>query len=82
VQHLPNTPSLASASSQTLALCIEHVVTVDMANGQPLPPYFDDDVVCHVVRRADGRTLWRRLFLSSSPVTDWRTAPGDETRAP
>jgi hypothetical protein len=82
VQRFPNTASLASASSETPALCIEHSVTVDMANGQPLPPYFGDGVVCHVVRRAKGRTLWRRLFLSSSPVTDWRAAPGDETRAP
>jgi hypothetical protein len=80
VQRLPNTASLASASSATPALCIEHAVTADMANGQPLPPYIEDGVVWHVVRRANGRTTWRRIFLSPSPVTDWRTAPGDQTR--
>ena len=82
MQHLPNTPSLANASSQTLALCIEHVVTADMDDGQPLPPLIEDGFRWHVVRRAKGRTLWRRLLLSSSPVTEWRTAPGDQTRAP
>jgi hypothetical protein len=62
-------------------LCIEHSITADMADGQPLPPYTEDGVVWHVVRRTDGRTLWRRIFLSSSspvsPVTDRRTVPWD-----
>ena len=30
---------------------------------------------------APGRTTWRRLFLSTSPITDWRAA-GDQIRAP
>lgn len=62
-------------------LCIEHSITADMADGQSLPPYTDDGVVWHVVRRIDGRTLWRRIFLSSSSpvsaVTDRRTVPWD-----
>jgi hypothetical protein len=53
-----------------------------MADGQPLPPLIEDDVVWRIVRRARGFTLWRRIFLQSSPVTDWRTAPGDQSRAP
>jgi hypothetical protein len=66
------------------ALCIEHSVTTDMADGQPLPPYPDRGITWQVVRRVDGRTTWRRLFVfsSASPVTVWRTAPGDQTRAP
>jgi hypothetical protein len=48
VQRFPNTASFAGASSVSRALCIEHSVTVDMANGQPLPPYFDDGVACLV----------------------------------
>ncbi len=65
------------------ALCIEHSVTADM-DGQPLSPLIEDGVVWHVVRRIDGRTTWRRLSLSPSAslVTVWRTAPGDQTRAP
>lgn len=63
-------------------LVVEHAVTVDMEDGQPLPPLIEDGVVWRVVRRGDGRTLWRRLFISSSPVTGWRPASGDQTRAP
>jgi hypothetical protein len=48
-----------------------------MDDGQPLPPLIEDGVAWHVVRRADARTLWRRLSLIS-PVTDWRAAPGDQ----
>jgi hypothetical protein len=54
-----------SASCATPALCIEHSVTVDMADGQPLPPLIENGVVWRVVRRANGRTIWRRLFLTS-----------------
>ena len=65
---------------QTLA--IEHAVTADMADGQPLPPLIEDGRVWHVVHRADGRTIWRRLFLKSSPVNNWRAVSGDQMRAP
>lgn len=82
MQRFPNTASLASASSVSPALCIEHSVTADMDDGQALPPLIEDGFTWHVVRRAKGRTLWRRLFLSSSPVTDWRKTPGDKTQAP
>jgi hypothetical protein len=63
-------------------LAIEHGVTADMPDGQALPPLIENGVPWRVVRRADGCTLWRRLFLTPSLVTDWRTAPGDQTRAP
>ena len=61
-----------------IRLAVEYVVTADDALGEPWPP----DGSCSIVRRTSkGFTLWRRLFLasSSSPVTDWRTAPGDQT---
>jgi hypothetical protein len=76
-------PNKLSASCATPALYIEHSVTADMADGQPLPPYTDRGVAWQVVRRVDGRTTWRRLFLSPSafPVTVWHM-PGDQTRAP
>jgi hypothetical protein len=84
----PNKSPLTSVihGSATPALCIEHSVTADMADGQPLPPYTDRGVAWQVVRRVDSRTTWRRLLLSpsASPVTVRRTAPGDQTqtRAP
>jgi hypothetical protein len=64
------------------ALKIEHAITSDMPDGQPLPPFIEDGLIWRVVRRADGRTLWRRLLLNSSPVTGWRTASGHQSRAP
>jgi hypothetical protein len=68
---------MAARQARRLALCIEHAVTVDMDDGQPLPPLIEDGSTWHLVHRADGRTLWRRLLLSSSPVIDWRAAPGE-----
>jgi hypothetical protein len=48
-----------------------------MDDGQPLAPFIDDGVVWHLVRRTDGRTLWRRLFFrSSSVITPWRSVAG------
>jgi hypothetical protein len=101
------------ASGLPCQLAIQHVVTADMDDGQPLPPFFEDGRPWHLVRRAGGRSLWRRLFLGECasstaappskqprhrgrhpnsppklaakvkpPVTDWRKAPGDQTRAP
>ena len=64
-QLLPNKASRFSVvKSAVRTLCIEHSITADMADGQPLPPYTDEGVVWQVVRRADGRTTWRRIFLS------------------
>jgi len=62
-------------------LRIEHTITADMTDGQPLPPLIEDGVVWHLVKRANGCTTWRRLFLTP-PVTDRRAAPGGQTRAP
>jgi hypothetical protein len=46
------------------ALRIEHAVTADMPDGQPLPPFIEGNVVSHVVRRLpNARTLWRRIAL-------------------
>jgi hypothetical protein len=44
------------------ALIIEHLITCDMDDGQPLPPLIEDGLAWHVVRRAAGCTLWRRIF--------------------
>jgi len=63
-------------------LVIQHAVTHDMEDGQSLPPIIEDGVIWHVVRRTDGCTTWRRLFLSPSLVADWRAASGDQTQAP
>jgi hypothetical protein len=36
----------ATATDPGVGLIIEHTTTVDMPDGQPLPPYINDDVVC------------------------------------
>jgi hypothetical protein len=63
-------------------LTIEHAITADMADGQPLPPLIEDGIVWCRVRRDGGRTHWRRLFLAPSPVTPGAASPGDQPRAP
>ena len=77
-------------SSLGCQLVIEHSVTADLPDGQPCPPWIERDIVWHIVRRSNGRTLWRRLFLSrqgstrsydqqtssSSPAIDRRTSRG------
>ena len=55
--HLTNCPHL-------FKIAIDHVVTADMDDGQPLPPFIEDGVVWCVVRRQRGRTLWRRITLT------------------
>ena len=55
-------------------LVIQHAVTHDMEDGQSLPPIIEDGVIWHVVRRTDGCTTWRRLFLS--PFSRRRLARG------
>lgn len=56
-------------SNHLCQLAIEHAVTADMDDGQPLPPFIEDGYVWHVVRRAGGRTLWRCLFLKLLPLS-------------
>ena len=55
-------------------LIIELIDTADMYDGQPLPPFIDDNVVWHLARRLPGaRTLWRRIFLKpETPRSDCR----------
>jgi hypothetical protein len=57
--HLSNRPGL-------FKIAIDHVVTADMDDGQPLPPFIEDGVVWCVVRRQHGRTLWRRITLQAT----------------
>jgi hypothetical protein len=81
--YLPNkTCDSANQVGYQLALCIERTITVDMDDGQSLPPYIDDGVVWHVVRRANGHTVWRRIFLNPSFVTPGAASPEDQSRAP
>jgi hypothetical protein len=42
---------------------IDHTITADMPDGQPLPPFIENGVIWHVVCRSDNRTLWRRIAL-------------------
>ena len=55
--------SQADSVGNLSPLHIEYCVTSDMPDGQALPPFIEDGVVWHVVRRANGRTTWRRIQL-------------------
>jgi len=46
-----------------ISLVIEHRVTADMPDGQPLPPFIEDGATWHAVRRSHHKTLWRRIVL-------------------
>jgi hypothetical protein len=37
-----------------------YIITADLDDGQPCPPYIDDGIPWRVVQRRNGRTLWRR----------------------
>jgi hypothetical protein len=51
------------------AVIIEHAVTVDMEDGQPLPPLIVDEAVWHMVRHLPGnRTRWRRIRLADQTI--------------
>jgi hypothetical protein len=66
---------MTAFSASNVMLAIEHVVTADMADGQPLPPYIDAGVVWHAVRRQPaGTTLWRRIALQTSNTSPSATA--------
>jgi hypothetical protein len=74
--------AISQADSVGNPLHIERAVTADLPDGQACPPYYDG-AIWHVIRRADGRTTWRRLYLKSSPVvTARRAASAGQTRAP
>jgi len=81
-RHITHAESAGNPELYFYPLIVEHAVTADMPDGQSLPPYNDRAAIWRVVRRVDGHTTWRRIFLSPSLVTDWRTASGDPTRAP
>jgi len=55
-------PEIRAAGLEAFALAIE--VTANMADGQPLPPLIENGVVWRLVRRAGGRTAWRRISLA------------------
>jgi hypothetical protein len=62
-------------------LIVEYAETADMGDGQPLPPFIDDNVVWHLARRLPGaRTLWRRIFLKpETPRSDCRQIASNAT---
>ena len=68
-------PGRAAAAAH-IFLIIELIDTADMPDGQPLPPCINDDVVWHVVDRADARTRWRRISLAENPRPDCRQVAG------
>jgi hypothetical protein len=74
--HTPHRCDPATDSTPTdpgVGLIIEHTTTVDMPDGQPLPPLIFDGVVWRVVcRLASARTRWRRISLAENPRPDRR----------
>jgi hypothetical protein len=49
-----------------MAMRIDYLVTADMPDGQPLPPYYDG-AVWHVVHPLPGGfTLWRSISIRAS----------------
>jgi hypothetical protein len=60
----PIAPNKQAANGAT-ALVVERTTTTDMDDGQPMPPWIEDGIVWHIVRRADGLTQWRRISLSA-----------------
>jgi hypothetical protein len=68
----PTAEGFSTLTDSGVGLIIEHTTTVDMPDGQPLPPYIDDDgAVWGVVRHLPGaRTLWRRVRLSSKTSSE------------
>jgi hypothetical protein len=51
----------------------DHTTTVDMDDGQALPPFLEDNHVWHIVRRREGRTLWRRIYPTTETETSFQT---------
>jgi hypothetical protein len=57
-----------SNDAANLDLAIEHAVTADMADGQPLPPLIEDGRAWHLMHRADGVSdVWGCLGALASP---------------
>jgi hypothetical protein len=48
-------------------MAVDHAVTDDLPNGHPCPPV--DEYQWAVVRRSDGFTIWRRIFLTTETQT-------------
>jgi hypothetical protein len=60
---------------------ISHSVTTDSPDGQPWPPSENNDLWV-IVRRSNGRTLWRAIQLAQvrSVVTDFCNFSLDQQR--
>jgi hypothetical protein len=49
----------------TATLFIEHAVTADMNDGQPLPPFIENGVIWYAIQRSNNKTTWRRISLKN-----------------
>ena len=70
-------PRRARRTGQAMInLVIEHVITADMPDGQPLPPFYEHDAIWHLVDRFHDqkKTLWRRISIQTN-TTSPSTAP-------
>jgi hypothetical protein len=65
----PAVEGFSTLTDSNVGLIIEHATTVDLADGQPLPPLIFDGVVWRVVcRLAGARTRWGRIALAENPA--------------
>jgi hypothetical protein len=66
----------------TAAITIDYQTTTDMDDGQPLPPFIDDDgAVWRVTRRLpDARTCWCRIRLAEQ-TNDTKIHAQDKAKA-
>jgi hypothetical protein len=81
-RQVPTHDPAASADSG-VGLIVDYADTADMDDGQPLPPYLDENVVWHVVRRQRGHTVWRRISLKpETPRSSRRLIAQELTRRP
>jgi hypothetical protein len=64
--------------AEAFALTVAHTITNDSPDGRQWPPP-DRDVLWVVVRRADGRTLWRSMQVRSA-AADFLQIPRGSNR--
>ena len=57
-------------------------LTLDLPDGRPQPPAINDGIVWRVVRRAEGRAIWRPLSISDFPRPHGARPLEDYTGAP
>jgi hypothetical protein len=63
-----------------ITMKIDRIVTSNMPDGQPLPPYMDNGAIWRVVHPLPShKTLWRRISIQPitppSPAATWPRDP-------